>query len=107
MRRAATSSNALRLPSQPAVTLEVVRDRNSDRQRVVRHGIFITHVGSRRRMVYQQLDGEIILADECKCRVDWPEVLPENWPVSFVIERRFDCPIDEHKRQQLDAEEAW
>lgn len=104
MRRAGTSPSALRLPSRPAVTLEIVRDR----QRVVRNGIFITCVGAKRRTAFQQLDGEVILADECKCLVEWPEELPENWPVSFVIRRRFDCPIDEHKRQFLvAAEEAW
>lgn len=100
MRRAGTSPSALTLPPLPSVTLEIVRGR----QRVTRSGIFITTVGKRRRTVYQQHDGEIILADECT--VDCPEELPENWPVTFVVSRRFDCPIDEHRLQLLRKQEA-
>lgn len=100
MRRAALSPTALSLPPLPSATLTIV----SGRQRVARNGMFAGSFRGRRRMLYQQLDGEVILADECKCRVEWPEELPEHWPVSFVIERRFDCPIDDHRRQLLDQE---
>ena len=97
MRRAALSSTALQLPPSPSgVSLEIVRGR----QKTVRHGIFITWIGKQPRTVYQQLDGEIILADECKCFVDWPD---EGGPfgLSFTIERRAECPIDEHKQMSL------
>ena len=85
MRRAALSSTALQLPPSPSG---------------VRHGIFIMLIGKQPRTVYQQLDGEIILADECKCFVDWPD---EGGPfgLSFTIERRAECPIDEHKQMSL------
>ena len=85
MRRAPLSSNALQLPASPSASagLQIVRGR----QTVVRHGIFFTVIGKHRRSVYQQLDGEIILAAECKCVVQWPE---EGGPfgLSFEIVRK-------------------
>jgi hypothetical protein len=96
VKRAAISANALRLPAMPSATLEIVRGR----QRVVRRGIFFTLFFKRRRSVYAQLDGEIILADECQCIVHWPE---NGGPfgLSFEILRSASCPIDEHRRLTL------
>jgi hypothetical protein len=37
-----------------------------------------------------QFDGELILADECKCRIDYCALY-------LRVERVFDCPIDEHR----------
>ena len=96
MRRAALSSNAITLPPSPAVGLQIVRGR----QTVVRHGIFFAVVAKHRRAVYQQLNGETILADECKCLVRWPEG-GGACGLSFEILRNADCPIDEHQRLTL------
>ena len=101
MRRAALSPNALRLPPPhgvwPPVSLEIVRGR----QRVVRRGIFFTMIGKHRRSCYQQLNGETILADECKCAVDWPEE-GGDFGLGFKIQRCAGCPIDEHQRLALE-----
>ena len=100
------SPSALRLPpAPPSVKLEIVRER----QTLVRSGIFLTYVHGKKRTVYQQLDGEIILADECKCTIEDLE-LPRSSPrVSFVVVRQPDCPIDEHKRQLIAQQQdsAW
>lgn len=95
MKRAALSRNALELPAQPAVRLEIVRGR----QTVARHGIFFAVVGKHRRSVYMQLNGETILADECKCLVRWSEDAPPGF--SFEVLRNADCPIDEHQLLSL------
>jgi hypothetical protein len=106
MRRTGASA-ALRLPGapartpEPACTLEIVKGR----QTVRRHGIFFSPVSGHRRSVYMQLDGEIILADECECRMDWPEETGTQF--SFVVTRNVACPIDEHKRQALQGREEW
>ena len=87
MRRAALSPSALTLPpiaEMPALHLVEVKGR----QTVVRRGIFFTLIGRWRRSCYQQIDGETILADECKCWIDW---LPD-----FTVRRSLNCPIDEH-----------
>jgi hypothetical protein len=94
MRRAATSANALTLPpplaSPRPVSVAVVRGR----QQVIRSsGIFISVVGRWRRMVYLQLDGEIELADACKCATDWQP--------DFVVTRSLSCPIDQHRMRAL------
>jgi len=105
MRRAAISRNALELPAQPAVRLEIVRGR----QQAVRHGIFFAVVGKHRRSVYMQLNGETILADECKCLVEYPDkFFPDDCcqGVGFVVLRNADCPIDEHRLlQEMQSEE--
>ena len=102
MKRAALAPNALTLPPKPSVTLEVV----GGRQQVVRHGVFLGVFAGRNRTLYQQFDGELILADECKCRVDWPDdFFGPSGAFTFTVERAFDCPIDEHRvvaRNQLD-----
>jgi hypothetical protein len=96
MRRAALSSNAIKLPPAPSVGLQIVRGR----QTVVRVGIFFTVIGKCRRSCYQQFDGETILADECKCVVNWPEG-GGPFGLSFEILRNAYCPIDEHQRLTL------
>ena len=97
MRRAALSPSALRLPPLPPVHLEIVHGR----QRVVRRGIFFAFAGRSRRSAYTQLNGETILADECKCAIDWPEE-GGDFGLSFTILRRAGCPIDEHRRLALE-----
>jgi hypothetical protein len=90
MRRAATPANALRLPPPVApLSLGIVRGR----QQVIRQGIFITILAGRRRMVYRQFDGEIELADVCKCGTDWQP--------DFMVTRSIGCPIDEHRSRAL------
>jgi hypothetical protein len=94
--RAATSANVLSLPPTSSARLEIV----GGRQRVVRFGIFFTVVGKHRRSVYEQLDGQIILADECKCRMDFPDKFFPDDTVrgpSFVVTPSAECPIDCHK----------
>jgi hypothetical protein len=92
MRRAATSANALTLPPAPSVGPELVQGR----QQVVRHGIFLGDFRGKRRTLYMQFDGEIILADECKCRVDYSFDFFDSG-LTFTVERVCDCPIDEHR----------
>ncbi len=58
-----------------------------------RIGVQFRIIGRHLRSCYQQLDGSVELADICLCRTEWD---PE-----FRIERRRDCPIDEHKIQAL------
>lgn len=92
-RRIATSANILTLPSTPSAKLEVV----GGRQRVVRFGIFFAVVGQHLRSVYEQVDGKIILADECRCRIDYPDkFFPEDCcaGASFVVTPSIECPID-------------
>jgi hypothetical protein len=96
MRRAALSANALELPATLPVTLEIVRGR----QTVARRGLFFAVIAKHRRAVYQQLNGETILADECKCIVNWPDE-GGDFGLSFDILRNADCPIDEHQRLTL------
>lgn len=59
------------------------------RQTLTRHGVFFAKIGKYRRSVYQQLDGRIILGDECTCLVEW-------W-LDLNVTRRIACPIDEHR----------
>jgi hypothetical protein len=43
----------------------------------------------------QQLDGETILADECRCTVNWgSNVWRAKRP--FSVTRSLECPIDQH-----------
>lgn len=103
--RAATSANVLTLPSAPSARLEVV----GGRQRVVRFGLFFTVVGKHTRSVYENLDGQIVLADECRCRMDFPDkFFPDDTVsgVSFVVTPSPDCPIDCHKVLGLRNTEA-
>jgi hypothetical protein len=98
MRRAALSHNVLNFPAQPAkpaVTLEIVRGR----QQTMRHGIFFAPLGKQRRSFYMQFNGEPILADECKCAVDWID------QGGFEVQRYELCPIDEHKALILKAKQ--
>lgn len=60
------------------------------------------------RAVYEQCDGEIILASDCICRVEHI-IDPETWDAEFpnfaqtkmVVIRSIDCPVDEHKAEAL------
>jgi hypothetical protein len=71
--------------------------------------LFVTYADGNRRAVYEQCDGEMILASDCKCRADWvPD--PEDIDFKafnrgqrsvFVVIRSLDCPIDEHKAEYL------
>jgi hypothetical protein len=74
-----------------AVKLEIVHGR----QRAVHHGIFFALIGKHRRSVYQNLNGEIVLGDECICLLDW---VGEG---GFKVFRDAHCPIDEHKLSAL------
>ncbi len=89
----ALSVNALTLPPVPSVELQVV----AGRQQVVRHGMFFGEYSGKRRALYTQLDGKIILADECKCRIDWTTKVCAG----FTVQRVIDCPIDDHKALAL------
>ena len=76
---------------------------------MVRFGIFFTVIGKHRRSVYENLDGQIVLADECKCRIDFPDkFFPDDCckGVSFVVTPSLDCPIDCHKVLGLRNTEA-
>ena len=56
------------------------------------------------RSVYPQLGGGVILADECKCRMEWGKIKPEGG-VSFRVTAALDCPVDKHaqKARMLDV----
>lgn len=101
MKRAATSANVLTLPPVSSVELAVVKGR----QTLVRHGIFFSVVNRHRRACYMQIDGEPILADECKCFIDWLAWTGAEKGPSFRLLRRMDCPIDEHKLAALKAQQ--
>ncbi len=60
-------------------------------------------MAGRLRMVYQQFDGEIELADCCTCFLFWDYSHPG---LSFRIQQRMDCPIDEHKLAARRNQEA-
>ncbi len=92
MSRGGTSAYAFTLPQIPAgrstAVIELV-----GREMIVRRGVFFTKIGRVRRSMYQQFDGETILADECKCTTDWQP--------DFEVTRSWDCPIDQHRMQAL------
>jgi hypothetical protein len=48
--------------------------------------------------VYQQFDGELILADECSCTWDWQP--------DFEVTRSVGCKIDQHKAEAR-RKEQW
>jgi hypothetical protein len=66
------------------------------RERIRRRGIYFTVIAGRRRMVYQQLNGEIELADLCTCFFDWTP--------DFEVTRSPGCVIDQHR---LEAAQQW
>jgi hypothetical protein len=76
------------------VSTKVIQIRNRDR--IERRGVYITLVNKHRRMVYQQLNGEIELADLCTCSFDWQP--------DFEVTRSPDCVIDQHR---LEAIKEW
>lgn len=57
---------------------------------VAQPGIFFTKIGKWRRAVYEQYDGVLILAEECRCTVEWDP---------FGVVRSPFCPIDQHRAQ--------
>ena len=103
--RAAISANALTLPPTSSTKLEIV----GGRQRVVKYAIFFAVVGKWRRSVYEQLDGRIVLADECTCRIEYPgPFFPDDCAdnqFSFEVTPSMDCPIDCHKAQAFQHRE--
>lgn len=52
-------------------------------------GLFFAKVDGRRRSVYQQDDGSVVLADTCSCKVEYRPC--------FTVVRLASCPIDEHR----------
>jgi len=50
-------------------------------------------IGKHVRSVYPQFGGGTILADECKCRIDYRP--------QFTVTRSLTCPIDEHKQEAI------
>jgi len=103
MKRAALSPTAFTLPPSPSVQLEIVKGR----QAVARHGVFFTAVGKHRRGVYQQMNREIILADECKCTVEWLAWTGRETGASFRVTPQIACPIDEHRITALNQTQEW
>lgn len=76
------------LPSPPAPpAIEIVPPARV----VAQPGIFFAKIGKWRRSVYEQYDGTLILADECRCVVDWSRFT--------AVTRSASCPIDQHRAQ--------
>lgn len=93
MRRAGTSAYALTLvPPRPQRTTEVVEIFGVEH--IVRRGIYFALIGKRRRSVYQNFDGKVLLGDECKCATDWQP--------DFEVKRSEVCPIDAHRMEAFD-----
>ena len=97
MRRAATSAFALTLP-QPRSTKVVSIDGRQRVERIPGNELYFVLWGGRRRSVYQQFDGELILADECSCTWDWQP--------DFEVTRSVGCKIDQHKAEAR-RKEDW
>lgn len=76
------------------MSTRVIQIRNRDR--IERRGVYITVVNHHRRMVYQQLNGEIELGDLCTCGFDWQP--------DFEVTRSPSCVIDQHR---LEAIKEW
>jgi hypothetical protein len=66
------------------------------RDRIERRGLYFAVVAHKRRSVYQQLNGEIELADLCTCSFDWQP--------DFQVTRSPSCVIDQHR---LEAINSW
>jgi hypothetical protein len=62
-------------------------------------GISFERVGKYVRSVYKQDDGRTILADECRCIVDFGGGYSVDNRRSLSVKRTAECPIDEHKAQ--------
>lgn len=58
-------------------------------------GIFFETVKGVSRSVYRQENGQVVLADSCKCIVKHGATNVKG--VSFSVTRNPDCPIDEHR----------
>lgn len=97
MKAAALSRYAFSLPTSPEKRSTMIVEVEG-RQRVSRIGIFLATVGQRRRTVYENIDGEVIVADACTCAVDWQP--------SLRVTRSVNCPIDQHSIAARSAEAA-
>ena len=92
MKRSGTSAFALTLPKRPENrTAEVVSI--SGRDRIAQRGVYFALIGRHRRSVYQQLDGKVVLGDECSCFTDWQP--------DFEVTRSEDCVIDQHRIEAI------
>lgn len=58
-------------------------------------------VGDVHRSVYPQFGGSFVLADECRCRVEWGKHRPEG--LNFSVSRSIECPLDEHRQEALNG----
>jgi hypothetical protein len=70
------------------------------RQKLIRTGIFFTLINKQNRSAYQNLDGETMLADECRCIPLWARDVNGS---HFSVKRVANCPIDEHKAAAIGA----
>lgn len=59
------------------------------------HGVAFTRIGKALRSVFRQTNGDVILADECKCVVEFTRGR------AMSVKRILDCPVDEHKIRAL------
>lgn len=76
-----------------------------------KQGPFVDVFDGKRRTMFRNYDGNIVLADECKCAIEWlgrkaGTFAHEEPAISFRIIRSIDCPIDEHKSVALQTEAA-
>jgi hypothetical protein len=76
------------------MSTKVIQIRNRDR--IERRGLYFAVVAHKRRSVYQQLTGEIELADLCTYSFDWRP--------DFEVTRSASCVIDQHR---LEAIKEW
>lgn len=75
-----------------------------------RRNPYLTIIAGRLRLVYQQLDGKIELADACKCVMDFRRSYRATNPrceccadIGFSVVRSPECPIDDHRLEALKA----
>lgn len=71
---------------------------NTNQKGLFFESIYVEGEGKHVRALYRQFDGSDILADRCRCRVDWRP--------AFVVIKSPHCPIDEHRAAALQLEEA-
>jgi hypothetical protein len=94
MRRDGTSAYVLSFPARPETRTTALVE-VAGRETVVRLGLFFAKIGHHRRAVYENLDGEIILADACVCEVNWGSEHP-SYKRSLSVTRSVNCPINCH-----------
>lgn len=54
-------------------------------------------IGAHRVAVYRESLDKVILASECRCRVEWIELPRDDPRPGFRVTPNIDCPIDTHK----------